>query len=155
MNCCEHTGCRQFANHRGGHDPTTHPTPVEDAQSGPVGMKFDDAKLAYTLVDPFASMWIAAVLLYGAETYARENWRVVPDAVDRYTNALVRHLELWRAGEQDDNESSLPHLAHVAVNAIFLVALVLPRDLGVLARRAAEAVRRARAAKAARRPEAG
>jgi hypothetical protein len=63
------------------------------------------------------------VLTYGAQKYAPEGWRSVPDAEARYTGALMRHLEEWRTGEVIDPESGLPHLAHVLCNAAFLVTL--------------------------------
>jgi hypothetical protein len=114
------------------------------------GMKFDDGKLPYHLVDPFAIAWLAGILAYGAAKYAPENWRLVDNANDRYYSALKRHLEAWRTGEQDDEENGMPHLSAVMFCSMCLLAKNAPRDLKVIALRTKEAVRRALEAKAAK-----
>ena len=64
---------------------------------------------------------VAAVLTYGAVKYARDSWQTVPDAKRRYEDALDRHLNAWKSGEQRDEESGMLHLAHAACNALFLL----------------------------------
>ena len=86
-----------------------------------MSMKFDDGKLSYSLLDRAALAWTAAVLTYGAVKYERENWRTVPDHRVRYYDALLRHLEAWRGGELYDDETSLPHLAHMTCCAMMLL----------------------------------
>jgi hypothetical protein len=84
------------------------------------GRKADIGKLRYSLLPP--SIWqVIRVLEYGARKYAPDNWKKVPDAETRYFDALHRHLAAWRAGEVNDEESGLPHIAHVACNALFLL----------------------------------
>ncbi len=85
------------------------------------GMKFDTGKLRYDLIPPEALRALADVLTYGAEKYAPDNWKSVPDAKARYTAALYRHLEAWRSGEQTDAESGRHHLAHAITNVAFLI----------------------------------
>ena len=96
--------------------------PANDPEGG-AGVKYDTEKLRYDLIPPAATQALAVVLTYGARKYAPGGWRSVPDAVPRYTAALMRHLEAWRAGEERDPESGLPHLAHVLCNSAFLVEL--------------------------------
>lgn len=85
------------------------------------GTKADNGKLRFDLLDPEFEEYVAQVLTYGAEKYAPDNWKKVNDPVNRYYAALRRHLNAWRKGEKTDAESKLPHLAHVAANAMFLL----------------------------------
>ena len=87
------------------------------------GMKSDSGKLMYHLVPWWATWILARVLTYGAAKYAPESWQHVPDAKNRYTSALIGHLEAWRGGSKTDSESKLPHLWHMFVNVMFLIFL--------------------------------
>ena len=84
------------------------------------GMKFDSGKLLYSLIPPETSKALAEVLSFGAQKYAIDGWKSVPDAERRYMDALFRHLEAFRAGETHDPESNLHHLAHALTNVAFL-----------------------------------
>lgn len=83
-------------------------------------MKFDTDKLRYDLIPSEAMEALAKVLTYGAKKYKPGNWKNATD-IDRYTAALYRHLEAWRKGEEVDEESGLPHLAHAITNVAFLI----------------------------------
>ena len=85
-------------------------------------MKWDKDKLKYNLVPPFALKELAKVLTYGAKKYKPNNWRKINNP-DRYIDALYRHLEAWRAGEEIDKESGLLHLSHALTNIVFLLEL--------------------------------
>lgn len=93
------------------------------------GMKFDTGKLSYSLLPRAALAWTVAVLTYGSVKYDRFNWAKVDDPQDRYYDALLRHVEDWRGGEKYDAETHLPHLAHAACCALFLLGI----EHGVLA----------------------
>lgn len=82
-------------------------------------MKFDTGKLRYGLIPPSATKALAEVLTYGAKKYKPNNWQQAEDAT-RYIDALYRHLEAWRSGEQFDSESGLSHLSHAMTNIAFL-----------------------------------
>ena len=86
----------------------------------PLGLKFDKGKLRYSLIPPEATKAIAEVLTFGAQKYAPNSWQSVPNAHERYLDALMRHLEAYRAGELTDPESGLPHMSHLLCNAAFL-----------------------------------
>jgi len=86
-----------------------------------MGEKFDNGKLQYNLLPPECIREIVEILTYGANKYSPDNWQHVSDAENRYYNALMRHLEAWRSGEDMDPESGKLHLAHMATNAIFLL----------------------------------
>jgi len=96
---------------------------VCDQEKAQLGKKYDSGKLMYHLVPWWANWILARVLTYGAAKYAPESWQHVPDAKNRYTSALIGHLEAWRGGSQIDSESKLPHLWHVFVNVMFLIFL--------------------------------
>ena len=87
------------------------------------GMKFDDGKLSYSLLDRAALAWTVAVFTYGSIKYDRFNWRKVENAEERYYDAFFRHVEAWRGGEDYDPETTLPHLAHAACCALMLLGL--------------------------------
>lgn len=84
------------------------------------GMKFDSGKLRYSLVPPETTRALAQVLTFGAQKYAPNNWQLVEDGETRYLDALYRHLEAYRLGEEIDQESGLPHLSHALTNVAFL-----------------------------------
>lgn len=97
------------------------------------GTKYDGDKLQYTLIPPHALMEVARNLTIGLKKYKeRDNWKKVPNASQRYLDALYRHLEAHRRGEIYDPDSSvpdMPHLAAVAVNAMFLLEFMLDENL--------------------------
>lgn len=96
---------------------------VGDFRVQTAGVKHDDGKVRPTLF-PWESMRpVLAVLEFGARKYSPGGWRTV--GVERYANALLRHTIAWQLGESCDEESGLPHLWHMATNALFLVAFDL------------------------------
>ena len=97
------------------------------------GTKYDQDKLQYTLIPPHALAEVARNLTIGLKKYKeRDNWKKVPNAEQRYLDALYRHLEAHRKGEIYDPDSSVPdmyHLSAVIVNAMFLLEFMLNPDL--------------------------
>lgn len=102
-------------------------------QQQPIGTKYDQDKLQYSLIPPYALEQIAKNLTVGLKKYKeRNNWKKVQDAEQRYLDALYRHLEAHRRGEMYDPDSSvpdMPHMAAVAVNAMFLLEFMLDPEL--------------------------
>ena len=102
-------------------------------ENQPVGTKYDQDKLQYSLIPPYALEQIAKNLTVGLKKYKeRNNWKKVDGAEQRYLDALYRHLEAHRRGEVYDPDSSvpdMPHLAAVAVNAMFLLEFMLDPQL--------------------------
>lgn len=84
------------------------------------GRKFDGGKPQYGLLPPLALEETAKVLTFGAQKYEPDNWKYVPDSKRRYFDALQRHLWQWKAGEQNDQETGLSHLAHAMCCLMFL-----------------------------------
>lgn len=63
---------------------------------------------------------IALVFGYGAEKYDDNNWRKGYPWSWSYA-AMQRHLNQFWAGENEDKESHLPHLAHAAFHCLALL----------------------------------
>jgi hypothetical protein len=82
--------------------------------------KYDAGKPQMDLV-PLSSVYaVAEVMTFGAKKYSPNGWKTVPDAINRYTAAMLRHMTAIQDGEVVDPDSGLPHADHVACNALFL-----------------------------------
>ena len=106
---------------------------IEPIDIQPIGTKYDQDKLQYSLIPPYALEQVAKNLTVGLKKYKeRNNWKKVEGAEQRYLDALYRHLEAHRRGEVYDPDSSVPdmlHMAAVAVNAMFLLEFMLDPEL--------------------------
>ena len=85
-----------------------------------IGLKHDHNKPMVSLVDPGWLMDTSAVLTFGMHKYAKDNWKLVDNARDRYLSAAYRHMLAYQMGEINDTESGLPHLAHASCCLMFL-----------------------------------
>jgi hypothetical protein len=74
---------------------------------------------------PRACESVAAVSTFGATKYAWKGWESVPDGVERYSDALVRHLAKEGTGEAKDPDSGFLHAAHTAWNSLARLELLL------------------------------
>lgn len=73
---------------------------------------------------PRACMEVARVSQMGAEKYQWKGWESVPDGLNRYSNAMVRHqLNLAIQGEYDPD--GFLHRAQIAWNALATLELWL------------------------------
>jgi hypothetical protein len=84
--------------------------------------KHDGGKLRYRLLPVNAVRELLKALEHGAKKYGDDNWHKCDDPL-RYYDALNRHVEAWRDGEQADEESGLSHLAHAAACVVFMLGL--------------------------------
>lgn len=87
-----------------------------------------DHKPRWELLPLDAIEEIVKVYTMGAEKYADDAWKTIPDAHRRYLAALFRHVAAYERGERLDKESGLSHLAHAAWNAIAILWLDLHKD---------------------------
>jgi hypothetical protein len=85
--------------------------------------KYDQKKAMWQLLPWQEIESVVRVLEFGAEKYAIDGWKSVPDGRRRYFNAAIRHLKQWHSGEKIDNESGLPHLAHASCCLLFMMWL--------------------------------
>ena len=93
------------------------------------GVKADHGKPQPRLLPPKPLMSIVDVLTYGAHKYAPDNWKKVPQARERYADALLRHVFAWLDGESHDPESGLHHLSHAGCCILFLLHFELEEEL--------------------------
>ena len=84
------------------------------------GLRYNDNKLRLDLLPVGPLQDLAKVLAQGAQKYAERNWERGMRWSTCYGCAL-RHLFAWQGGEDLDQESGLPHLAHVMANIAFLL----------------------------------
>lgn len=89
----------------------------------PVGEKYDQGKLRWSLLPWEPLEEVVRILMFGEQKYSPAGWKVVPDGHKRYSDALLRHVIQWAKGEQKDPESSYSHLSHMICNALFLLWL--------------------------------
>jgi hypothetical protein len=82
--------------------------------------RHNNGKIRLSLVPPSLALYVGAVMTYGALKYDDHNWRK-GFAWSSIIDSLERHLLAFKAGETHDEESGLPHLAHLACNAAFLI----------------------------------
>ena len=97
-----------------------------DIDQHQAGAKLDAGKNRLGLVfGGFANalQGVGKVGTYGANKYSDHGWREVPDAVERYTDALLRHQMAVLAGEVFDEDSGLRHVDQVAWNALAIAEL--------------------------------
>ncbi|HZT03659.1 MAG TPA: dATP/dGTP diphosphohydrolase domain-containing protein [Steroidobacteraceae bacterium] len=97
---------------------------LESAARGS-GARMNGNKPELHQVPMWALYGVARVLMYGAKKYKPGNWAKGMPWTVVYDCAL-RHLAAWQRGEENDEESGLPHLDHALCNLIFLSAY---RDL--------------------------
>lgn len=77
---------------------------------------------------PRAIELVASVSAFGASKYAWKGWEGVDDGVNRYTDAMVRHLISEGKGEVLDSDSGLLHAGHSAWNALARLELMLREE---------------------------
>ena len=85
--------------------------------------KNDSGKLQWSLM-PFIELEeVVRVLMNGAKTYSPDNWKKCDD-VNRYKDALMRHVVSYVKGETYDtgkDGDGLHHLAHAVCDCLFLM----------------------------------
>lgn len=93
---------------------------IKEAKQNKQEAKADSGKPKLTLVPRKMLFDIAEVREYGTKKYGdSENWKQVEP--ERYRDAAFRHFMAYLDDPQGvDEESGLPHLAHLACNIAFL-----------------------------------
>lgn len=84
------------------------------------GHKYDANKLRYDLIPVEPLRQVAEVYTMGAAKYAPRQWEGGMDW-GRVYSAAQRHMSLFWSGQDLDEESGLPHLAHAAWNLLALL----------------------------------
>lgn len=107
--------------------PQKEADPHGKAQNEP-GAKLDHGKARLGLVlggfSP-ALEEVGKIGTFGANKYSPNGWLSVPNGVERYTDAMLRHWLKECKGEALDPETELLHAAHLAWNALARLTLIL------------------------------
>lgn len=83
------------------------------------GLRYNDGKPRWALVDFDALEDMVKVLEFGALKYDDNNWKKGLKTTE-VCESLMRHLTAFLAGENNDSDSGLPHAGHIMCNAMFL-----------------------------------
>jgi hypothetical protein len=78
-------------------------------------------KIPLHLFPETAIVYGAMAFLDGALKYGRANWRAAGVRASIYYDAAKRHLGKWFEGENIDEDSGLPHLAHALACVAILI----------------------------------
>jgi hypothetical protein len=92
------------------------------------GAKLDAGKLRPGLVlGGFARALkeVIKVGTYGANKYTDNGWMEVPNGIQRYEEAKLRHWLAQQMGEECDPDTGILHAAHEAWNALARLDLIL------------------------------
>lgn len=92
------------------------------------GAKLDSGKNRPFLVLSGFSRALAEVSkvgTFGANKYSDNGWKEVPNGINRYGDAKMRHLLAECSGENFDSESTFLHAAHEAWNTLARLELIL------------------------------
>lgn len=98
-------------------------TKVLQSEFSKLATKHDIGKPAYSNLPRLALLEVVKVMTYGANTYGKYNYSGNIES-SRLTDALERHLNKYLTNE-DIDESSYHHVAHVAANSLMLLDNIL------------------------------
>jgi len=68
---------------------------------------------------------VAKVGTYGAKKYTDNGWMEVPNGIERYSDAKMRHQMAEAKGEECDQDTGYLHAAHEAWNALAKLDLMI------------------------------
>lgn len=124
MKCMRPSGmfCDLYSLHRGTskHCTDCYWVELNIVEEENIGIKHDEGKLRMDLIPPEVEQSLAEILTYGAKKYKDRNWEK-GIKYGRVYAALRRHLLAWTEGEENDQESGLPHIKHALCCLAFLV----------------------------------
>lgn len=95
------------------------------------GKKYDEGKNRMGLVlQGFSNaLWeVGRVGTFGCSKYGEGNWQYLENGIDRYKDALFRHLFQWLQGEEIDKESGIKHLSHALWNLSAVLEFTLRNE---------------------------
>lgn len=85
------------------------------------GLRYNEGKLRYDLLEPYAIEELVRVFSKGAQKYAPNNWKKGMEW-SKVLASLKRHIAAFEKGEDVDQETNCYHMAHAAWNALALVS---------------------------------
>jgi hypothetical protein len=93
--------------------------PVKEPQVDKA-LRYNEGKLRYDLLDPYAIQELVRVFTFGAKKYADHNWKKGMKW-SKILASLKRHIAEFEMGTEIDPESKCHHMALAAWNALALV----------------------------------
>ena len=88
--------------------------------------KDDKEKLMWHLLPLSLIKPVVEIFQYGLKKYGKEgSWALLDNGYIRYRDAFFRHLEAHESGQEIDEESNHPHIAHCAWNALAMMWFAL------------------------------
>ena len=97
-----------------------------------IGKKYDEGKLEYSLIPVQSTREIVKVLMFGKNKYGKENWKLVDNPIERYMNALERHIYATKEALESkqyrklyDSETGILHMAHAGCCVLFIIWFIL------------------------------
>lgn len=81
-------------------------------------LRYNIGKPKWSLVHYKSLEPLVRVLEFGANKYARDNWKKGLD-LQEILDSTQRHLAAMIDGEEFDKESTLPHSGHIMCNMMF------------------------------------
>ena len=86
-----------------------------EVPTSPKAVKADSGKPPMGLIDPVFKEEMARVLGFGENKYGEKNW-LNGEGLNwsRLIDAAERHLDAFKQGVENDDETNLSHLAHCA-----------------------------------------
>lgn len=110
-------------------DGTNEKTPDSVDKIAKGAIKYDGGKpcIFQGAIDyfPRAIEAVAEISTFGATKYAWKGWESVDNGINRYSDAMVRHLIAEGKGEVLDRDSGLRHAAHMAWGALARLELMI------------------------------
>lgn len=102
-----------------------------DTPPGTPGAKLDAGKApvlqGFFHYFPRAIKAVAEVSLAGAEKYTWNGWETVPDGINRYGDAMARHI-VDEAVSPIDEDTGCLHASQIAWNALARLELILRQE---------------------------
>ena len=74
-------------------------------------------------------VFVAKVMLHGAEKYGAWNWREKKIMASQYISANYRHMGAWSEREELDPESGLNHIFHAIATLLILADAIIGGNL--------------------------
>ena len=88
----------------------------------PKALRFNENKLRYDLLEPFAIQELVKVFSEGSKKYEDNNWLNGGMAYSKMLASLKRHIATFELGEDFDKETGCHHMAHAAWTALGIVS---------------------------------
>jgi hypothetical protein len=98
---------------------TDMPSIKDDPSNTALRFNAGKPQLSYPLSTGVALEGVARVMEFGAKKYDRDNWKkgLSPTSI---LDSMARHISAYLDGQYIDPDSGLPHIDHIACNALFL-----------------------------------